>query len=330
MAEGDDDDVSEHESFASASAADLAADLDTAVEVAGVEAEPETGAEASALERLRAALAADGVTLSPAFASHVGGESGVLLRFLRARNLDVAKARKMLADALAWRRETGVDAVLDAPPLASRQDYERAMRIWPSGYHGRDVQGRPVYIERTGDVDLKEALVFGADKFVDLHLRGMEYQARVLLPAASLDAGRLVTQMCNVIDVGGLSLSSINGKVISLLQKVGKIDSDNYPENLGVTLVCNAPWAFTVAWKAVSWVLDEKTRAKFVVLSKDKAKMVAKLEEYLGKHNVPAFLGGTCRCPRGCCSRDPEGNGGFAITLAHEQFYAYCATPLAG
>ena len=81
----------------------------------------------------------------------------------------------------------------------------------------------------------------------------MEYQARVLLPAASADAGEAVTQMCNVIDVGNLSLYDTvsRSEVLAAVRKIADVDQKHYPENLGVTLVCNAPWSFQAAWAVV-------------------------------------------------------------------------------
>ena len=142
--------------------------------------------------------------------------------------------------------------------------------------------------------------------FIRMHLRAMEYQGRVLLPEASADKGEAVTQMCNVIDVGDLSLYETvsNSGVLAALRAIAAIDQDYYPENLGVTLVCNAPWSFTTAWGIVKMFLDTKTQQKFVVLGKGKAG-VAELEKILGAGKVPAFLGGTCKCDGGCVSMDP-------------------------
>lgn len=145
-----------------------------------------------------------------------------------------------------------------------------------------------------------------AQGFIRMHLRAMEYQSRVLLPKASMDKGEAVTQMCNVIDVGELSLYDTvsHSGVLAALRRIAAVDQDYYPENLGVTLVCNAPWAFTAAWGIVKFFLDPKTQEKFAVLGKGEAGLAA-LETTLGAGKVPAFLGGTCRCEGGCVSMDP-------------------------
>ena len=134
-----------------------------------------------------------------------GGETGVLLRFLRARKLNVSKALAMFRETLEWRAAEDVDALMRAPLVLD--EFRENAKLYPASYHGRDVHGRPVYIERTGTAKFAEVIRrIGADGFLRMHLRAMEYQARVLLPAASADAGEAVTQMCNVIDVSNLSL----------------------------------------------------------------------------------------------------------------------------
>ena len=270
-----------------------------------IEDEPADDAERDALEAFRERLAKDGMQI-PRTMSANGGEPGVCLRFLRARKLKVEKALKMLRDCLAWREANDVDAILDEP--LDLEEFKTNARMYPASYHGRDVLGRPVYIERTGSAKFADLVKkLGHDGFVKMHLRAMEYQSRVLLPAASADAGTLVSKMCNVIDVGELSLYDTvsHSEVLAVLRKIAQIDQDYYPENLGVTLVAHAPWSFTTAWSIVKVFLDAKTAAKFKVLGTGAAG-VEKLTKVLGEGKVPAFLGGTCACAGGCVCCDPR------------------------
>ena len=92
----------------------------------------------------------------PATMCSNGGEDGVCLRFLRARKLDLDKALKMLLATLKWREENRVDEILDE--ALDTEDFKSMVRVYPSSYHGKDVHGRPVYIERTGSAKFKEVL----------------------------------------------------------------------------------------------------------------------------------------------------------------------------
>ena len=288
---------------------------------APIEDEPADDAERDALEAFRARLAKDGVEI-PSTMSANGGEPGVCLRFLRARKLKVEKALKMLRDCLAWREANDVDAILDEP--LDLEEFKTNARMYPASYHGRDVLGRPVYIERTGSAKFADLVKkLGHDGFVKMHLRAMEYQSRVLLPAASADAGRLVSKMCNVIDVGELSLYDTvsHSEVLTVLRKIAQIDQDYYPENLGATLVVHAPWSFTAAWAVVKPFLDAKTAAKFKVLGTGDAG-VEKLTKVLGEGKVPAFLGGTCVCAGGCVCCDPRTGETAGVLTAEQVEYA--------
>ena len=218
---------------------------------------PRDDAERDALARFHDAISKENasstsvVDVTPAMAAN-GGVDGVLLRFLRARKHDVSQALEMLRRTLAWRAAEDVDAVLDEP--VDIEEFRTLGRLYPASYHGRDVNGRCVYMERTGAARFVEVLdLLGEDGFVKMHLRAMEYQARVLLPKSSEDLGVPITQTCNVIDVGELSLYDTvsHSGVLSALRRVAAIDQDYYPENLGVTLVCNAPWSFRAAWAVV-------------------------------------------------------------------------------
>ena len=294
-----------------------------------IEDEPADDAERDALEAFRERLAKDGMQI-PRTMSANGGEPGVCLRFLRARKLKVEKALKMLRDCLAWREANDVDAILDEP--LDLEEFKSNARMYPASYHGRDVLGRPVYIERTGSAKFADLVKkLGHDGFVKMHLRAMEYQSRVLLPSASADAGRLVSKMCNVIDVGELSLYDTvsHSEVLAVLREIAQIDQDYYPENLGVTLVVAAPWSFTAAWSVVKVFLDAKTAAKFKVLGPGKAG-VEKLTKVLGEGKVPAFLGGTCVCAGGCVCCDPRTGETADVLTTGQVEYARFAVERSG
>jgi hypothetical protein len=278
--------------------------LTTVPPLAPVEDVPRDDAESAAVARLRDALASARVSVPDAMRAN-GGETGVLLRFLRARKLDVDRALSMLRDTIAWREAHAVDALLDEP--LDLDAFRANARMYPASYHGRDRLGRPVYVERTGSADFRALIEkMGPEGFLRMHLRAMEYQARVLLPRASRDAGFAVTQMCNVIDVGDLSLASTvsDASVLSALRTIADVDQAHYPENLGVTLVCNAPWSFRAAWSVVRVFLSAETQEKFVVLGAGETGKET-LGKILGVDRVPAFLGGTCRCDGGCVCLDP-------------------------
>jgi tRNA A37 threonylcarbamoyladenosine dehydratase len=70
----------------------------------------------------------------------------------------------------------------------------------------------------------------------------------------------------NVIDLDGLKFSNINKKVYAMIKNVSAATSDNYPENLGQTIIINAPFLFHGVWSMVKSFLDERTVKKISIL----------------------------------------------------------------
>ena len=62
----------------------------------------------------RAELIAEEIGIPNSMSAN-GGETGVLLRFLRARKLNVSKALAMFRETLEWRAAEDADALMRAP-----------------------------------------------------------------------------------------------------------------------------------------------------------------------------------------------------------------------
>ncbi|XP_012588459.1 PREDICTED: SEC14-like protein 1 [Condylura cristata] len=73
-----------------------------------------------------------------------------ILRFLRARDFNIDKARETMCQSLTWRKQHQVDFLLDtwSPPQVL-QDY------YAGGWHHHDKDGRPLYVLRLGQMDTK-------------------------------------------------------------------------------------------------------------------------------------------------------------------------------
>ena len=64
-----------------------------------------------------------------------------------------------------------------------------------------------------------------------------------------------------------------------MLARVLKIGQDHYMESLHRCIIFNAPKVFAIAWSIISTVLNERTRAKTLILSNDGREC---LQEVLG------------------------------------------------
>ena len=81
----------------------------------------------------------------------------------------------------------------------------------------------------------------------------------------------------------------MNSRVYGLIKIASKIGSDYYPEIMGNTFICNAPFLFTGVWAIVKGFLDERTRAKILIKGGGYQKDLLQLVD---KENLPDFLGG--------------------------------------
>lgn len=116
------------------------------------------------------------------------------------------------------------------------------------------------------------------------------------LPACSRKAGHLLETSCTIMDAKGVGLTSVSS-VYSYLQRASGVSQDNYPERLGRMYIINAPWGFSGVWSVVKKFLDPVTVEKIHILGSG---YKSELLQQIPAENLPATVGGSCKCPGGC------------------------------
>lgn len=273
-------------------------------------------------------------TVTPLFADAFKEQPDVVCaKLLIARKWVVADAIKMVVETTAFRAQRQLDVLplfpaaikcrgYDAEELTafhgrgarapSELDryYSQFKSCYSSAWHKWDKGGRPLYIERTGKINVKE-FVKRSRQMVPpgasiqepctvTHLHANEVGGVLLKYANSRrsEGSPDIVQVSVVMDCDGFTLGHLFGPAMEILKAQSAMDQAYYPEGLHRLYVANAPTALSVAWSIVKGWLDIRVQQKVVIMKPAETK--AKLLEAIDASCLPEFLGGTCNCEGGC------------------------------
>ncbi|KAJ4758688.1 Sec14p-like phosphatidylinositol transfer family protein [Rhynchospora pubera] len=227
----------------------------------------------------------------------------MMLRFLKARKLDIDKATQMWSEMLKWRKEFGADTILKDFHF---EELEEVRAHYPHGYHGIDKEGRPVYIERLGKVEpAKVVQATTIERYIKYHVQEFERAFKEKFPACSLAAKKHIDSTTSILDVQGVGFKNFGKTARDLVSQVLKIDSSYYPETMHQMFIVNAGPAFKLIWSSVKGFIDPKTASKIHMLGN---KFQSRIFEAIDPSQLPDFLGGSCTCiEQGGCLKSNKG-----------------------
>ncbi|KAF8025109.1 hypothetical protein BT93_F2069 [Corymbia citriodora subsp. variegata] len=206
----------------------------------------------------------------------------ILLKFLRARDFKVKDAFAMIKNTARWRKEFGIEALLEEELGA---ELDKAVFA-----HGFDTKGHPVCYNVYGEFQNKELYqsTFADEekrkKFLKWRIQFLEKSIR------KLDFSP--TGVCTIFQVNDLrnspgpakrELRQATSQALQLLQ-------DNYPEFVAKQVFINVPWWYLVFNRMISPFLTQRTKSKFVV-----SRSAEILFKYIAPEQVPVQYGGLSR-----------------------------------
>ncbi|PWZ03370.1 putative SEC14-phosphatidylinositol/phosphatidylcholine transfer protein [Testicularia cyperi] len=225
-------------------------------------------------------------------------DDACLCRFLRARKWDLAATEAMFTEAEKWRTEFKVDELYESFEYPEKKEVDA---YYPQYYHKTDKDGRPIYIEQLGNLDLK-ALYNVTTPERQIQKLVVEYEKfqRERLPVCTAHKGELVETSCTIMDLKSVGISQF-WKVSTYVQQASNIGQHYYPETMGKFYIINSPYIFTTVWSVIKGWLDPVTVEKIKILGGGYQK---ELLEQIPAENLPKSLGGTCNCEGGCSLSD--------------------------
>ncbi|XP_038941261.1 SEC14-like protein 5 isoform X2 [Rattus norvegicus] len=202
----------------------------------------------------------------------------------------------MLCQSLSWRKQHQVDLLLQTwrPPAPLQEFYA-------GGWHYQDIDGRPLYILRLGQMDTKGLMKAVGEEALLQHVLSVNEEGQKRCEGNTRQFGRPISSWTCLLDLEGLNMRHLWRPGVKALLRMIEVVEDNYPETLGRLLIVRAPRVFPVLWTLVSPFINENTRRKFLIYSGSNYQGPGGLVDYLDKDVIPDFLGGesVCNVPEG-------------------------------
>lgn len=205
--------------------------------------------------------------------------SVVLMKFLRARNLNITEAQDMLQSTLRWRKSFNIEAAMQEVFPEGRFD---AM----GRFYGKDKEGRPVmYNIYGGGLNLKE--VFSD---VQMFLRWRVALHERMMQMLDFETVDQTLQVHDYLGVGLTTSRDANSK--NAAREATNIFASHYPELLYKKFFINVPSILSWIFWAFKPLLAPATVAKMSVVGTGAHTIHQALGPHIDDKELPVQYGG--------------------------------------
>jgi len=221
----------------------------------------------------------------------------VSLRYLRARQFDLTKAKDLLHESFKRKIDGKAEYYSKLrPEECANCDIAALKRFYPHTQRGFDRKNRPILFERNGRTDVNAVfLMTTKETLINYHWWTMETALDELFTEASTkftDNKYTTISTCAILDFDNLGLTHCSSKMLDLVKMFIALDNVCYPETLGKMLVVNAPWIAVNTWQIVKSWLDPRTQNKIEIIGSG-PESIKRLHELISPEYLPKEFGGT-------------------------------------
>lgn len=204
--------------------------------------------------------------------------SVILMKFLRARNLDIKAASEMLANTLRWRQEIKIDEVV-------KEEFPQDIFGNLGHVFGKDKGGRPVTYNLYGGNQDLDSVFKDTQRFIRWRVALMEKGVQLL-------DFETVDQMVQVHDYEGVGLSSRTPESKAAAAEATNIFQSHYPEMLYKKYFVNVPTFMSWIFWIFKPLLSAATIAKMSVVGKGPEAIGKELLVIVDDSELPTRYGG--------------------------------------
>ncbi|CAG7835952.1 unnamed protein product [Allacma fusca] len=210
-----------------------------------------------------------------------------LVRWLRARDLNVKNAETLIRESMKWREENQMDE-LQFLPLP-----ETFLEQFQFGACGHDKQGTVICVAPFGAWRMKKIIQAGQGHQISLYIAQI-FEKYFRYAKNTNTVENMKTQIILLFDFDQFSLQEfISKQVVDTLIQIISVYEANYPERLKAAYVVNISKFFQILWSILTPFLPARTLSKFHLLGGSPETWRKSLLESMDYQELPSWFGGS-------------------------------------
>jgi len=217
-----------------------------------------------------------------------------LIRWIRARDLNLDKAEEMFRNSIKWRADNQVDTILGQ---GVRPDIQQK---FPYFLDGVDRKGRPVVTLPYGEWDVRTFIeAEGPEpyaRYMNQYLEDLALAIKRSTKEIEKDGKQQnpCVQYLMISDMSGYEYRQLaNVKAVQSVIQMVSVFEAHYPETMGTCMVINAPAVFSVLFGMLKPFMSGRTVDKIKVFGDDKEKWEPVVHQLVDPSQIRQRFGGT-------------------------------------